>query len=246
MSEADGDTLLGGSTVERQGSDGGAAMKISSTQATMQSSKLGMLGGVFVPTMNSIFGLVVFLRWGFAVGYAGVGHVLLMLLLGGAVSYFTTVSVSGLSTNETVRAGGAYYMISRAIGFEFGGALGVMFFVSQTLGIGFYTLGCTETIMNVIHDAGHDFPKVATAFLVHTLTFVMSLARNKFFSRISSAILVVIVCALIVALFSYWFRPAGSSLGYVGMSASNFVENFGPSYSGPRDFLSVSVSFIPV
>lgn len=239
MSEADGDTLLGGSTVERQGSDGGAAMKISSTQATMQSSKLGMLGGVFVPTMNSIFGVVVFLRWGFAVGYAGVGHVLLMLLLGGAVSYFTTVSVSGLSTNETVRAGGAYYMISRAIGVEFGGALGVMFFVSQTLGIGFYTLGCTETIMNVIHDAGHDFPKVATAFLIHTLTFVMSLAGNKFFSRISSAILVVIVLALIVALLSYWFRPAGSSLGYVGMSASNFVTNFGPSYSGPWDFLSV-------
>lgn len=239
MSDADGDTLLGAASVERRASDGGAAMKISSTQATIQSSKLGMLGGVFVPTMNSIFGVVVFLRWGFAVGYAGVGHVLLMLLLGGAVSYFTTVSVSGLSTNETVRAGGAYYMISRAIGVEFGGALGVMFFVSQTLGIGFYTLGCTETILNVIHDAHLDFPKVPLALLIHTLTFIMSLAGNKFFSRISSAILVVIIAALVVALLSYWFRPAGSSLGYIGMSASNFVENFGPAYSGAWDFLSV-------
>ncbi len=239
MSDADGDNLLDGATVERQASDGGAAMKISSTQATIQSAKLGMIGGVFVPTMNSIFGVVVFLRWGFAVGHAGVGHVLLMLLLGGAVSYFTTVSVSGLSTNETVRAGGAYYMISRAIGVEFGGSLGVMFFVSQTLGIGFYTLGCTETIMNVVHDAGYEFPKVAMAFLIHTFTFVMSLAGNTFFSRISSAILVVIIAALFLALLSYWFRPAGSSLGFVGMSASNFVANFGPSYGGPWDFLSV-------
>jgi solute carrier family 12 (potassium/chloride transporters), member 9 len=239
MGDAGSDSLLGGATVERQASDGGSAMKISSTQATMQSTKLGMIGGVFVPTMNSIFGVVVFLRWGFAVGHAGVGHVLLMLLLGGAVSYFTTVSVSGLSTNETVRAGGAYYMISRAIGVEFGGALGVMFFVSQTLGIGFYTLGCTETIMNVVHDAGYDFPKVAMAFIIHTVTFIMSLAGNKFFSRISSAILVVIIAALIVALLSYWFRSPGSSLGYVGMSASNFVQNFGPSYAGVWDFLSV-------
>ena len=205
----------------------------------MQTTKLGMLGGVFVPTMNSIFGVVVFLRWGFAVGHAGVGHVLLMLLLGGAVSSFTTVSVSGLSTNETVRAGGAYYMISRSIGVEFGGALGVLFFISQTLGIGFYTLGCTETIMNVINDAGIHFPQMAMAFIIHTVTFLMSLAGNKFFSRISSAILCVIIAALIVALLSYWFRPPGSSLGYVGMSASNFAANFAPGYSGAWDFLSV-------
>lgn len=244
MTDSDNSIIVSGKAAEsktdRSVSDASTSgLKISSTQAVMQSSKLGMMGGVYVPTMNSIFGVVVFLRWGFAVGNAGVGHVLLMLLLGGAVSSFTTISVSGLSTNETVKAGGAYYMISRAIGIEFGGALGVLFFISQTLGIGFYTLGCMETIYNVIETSGNSFSKLGLSFIIHSFTFIISLAGNVFFSRISTAILAVIVLALLVALLSYWSRPPGSSAGYVGMSGSNFIENFGPSYQGSYSFLSI-------
>jgi potassium/chloride transporter 9 len=243
MSNSAEDVAVDGAAAERKTgrsvSDASSSLKISSTQAVLQSSKLGMLGGVYVPTMNSIFGVVVFLRWGFAVGHAGVGHVLLMLLLGGAVSSFTTVSVSGLSTNETVKAGGAYYMISRAIGIEFGGALGVLFFISQTLGIGFYTLGCMETVYNVIESYGLSFNQMGLSFLIHAFTFIISLAGSVFFSRISSAILVGIVLALMLALLSYWSRPAGSSAGFLGMSASNFVDNFGPSYQEQFSFLSI-------
>ena len=87
-------------------------------------NKLSMFDGVFVPVFFSIFGVVLYTRMGWIVGSAGISGFLLIMIIGEAAAYFTTLSICAICTNGTMRGGGAYYMISRTLGPEFGGAVG--------------------------------------------------------------------------------------------------------------------------
>lgn len=71
--------------------------------ATKKSSKLGVFSGVFVPCVLSIWGIILFLRFGFIIGQAGVMGTMAMFIVGYAINIFTTLSLSAISTNGTVR-----------------------------------------------------------------------------------------------------------------------------------------------
>ena len=54
------------------------------------------------------------------VGQAGIGLAAVIILLSGVVTVITTLSMSAICTNGEVKGGGAYYLISRSLGPEFG------------------------------------------------------------------------------------------------------------------------------
>ena len=114
---------------------------------------LGTFNGVYIPCVNSIFGVVLFLRWGWAVGQIGVSGALLVLLLGTTISFVTAAHVSALATNGVVETGGAYFLLSRALGPEFGGAVGFLFYIAQAFAVGLYTLGFTEAVLPLLEES---------------------------------------------------------------------------------------------
>lgn len=63
------------------------------------------------------------------------------------------MSIAAISTNGTMKGGGAYYMISRAIGPEFGGAVGLVFFAANSVGITFYLIAFAEELGTVTGDS---------------------------------------------------------------------------------------------
>lgn len=71
--------------------------------ATTNSSKLGVFSGVFIPCVLSIWGIILFLRFGFIIGQAGVMGTMGMFVIGYAINILTTFSLSAVSTNGTVR-----------------------------------------------------------------------------------------------------------------------------------------------
>jgi len=87
-------------------------------------NKLSTFDGVFVPVFFSIFGVILYTRMGWIVGSAGLSGLAVILIVGEAAALFTTLSICAICTNGTMRGGGAYYMISRTLGPEFGGAVG--------------------------------------------------------------------------------------------------------------------------
>ncbi|MFC1585265.1 Na-K-Cl cotransporter [Fibrobacterota bacterium] len=107
--------------------------------------KFGTFGGVYVPTILTILGVIMYLRLGWVVGNAGLINTLLILLIAQSITILTALSLSEICTNMELKGGGAYYLISRSLGIELGGSIGLPLFLSQTLGIGFYVVGFSET-----------------------------------------------------------------------------------------------------
>uniref|UniRef100_A0A8C2DVB0 Solute carrier family 12 member 9 n=1 Tax=Cyprinus carpio TaxID=7962 RepID=A0A8C2DVB0_CYPCA len=115
--------------------------------AARQPPKLNTFFGVVIPTLLSMFSVVVFLRIGFVVGQCGLYQTIVMLLVAYFIISMTVLSVCAISTNGALDAGGAYYMISRALGPEFGGSIGIMFFLANVCGSALYVLGLVEAIL---------------------------------------------------------------------------------------------------
>ena len=118
----------------------------SSLDGRAESSKLGNFGGVFTPSVLTILGIILFLRLGFVVGSAGLMKALVIIAIANAISVLTSISLSAVATNLKVKGGGDYYLISRTLGVEFGGAIGLVLFLAQSVSIAFYCIGFGEAV----------------------------------------------------------------------------------------------------
>jgi solute carrier family 12 sodium/potassium/chloride transporter 2 len=75
---------------------------------------------------------MLFLRLSWVTGQAGIGLACVIILISTVVTVLTSLSMSAICTNGEVKGGGTYYLISRSLGPEFGGAIGLIFsFVSK-------------------------------------------------------------------------------------------------------------------
>ena len=111
-----------------------------------KSAQLGTFGGVFTPSVLTILGIILFRRLGFVVGSSGLAQALAMLGLATLITVLTSISLSAVATNRKVKGGGDYYLISRTLGVEFGGALGLILFAAQAISVAFYSVGFGEGI----------------------------------------------------------------------------------------------------
>ena len=109
--------------------------------------RFGTFLGVYTPSVLTILGLIMYLRFGWVVGNAGLGHTLVIVLLSSAIAFITALSASAVATNMRVGVGGEYYMISHSLGLELGGAIGIPLFLCRTLSITFYCFGLAESVM---------------------------------------------------------------------------------------------------
>ena len=108
--------------------------------------KFGTFLGVYTPSVLTILGLVMYLRFGWVVGNLGLGMTLLVVFLASSITFITALSASAIATNMHVGVGGEYYMISRSLGLELGGAIGIPLYLCRTLSITFYSFGLAEAI----------------------------------------------------------------------------------------------------
>ncbi|HFE63760.1 MAG TPA: Na-K-Cl cotransporter, partial [Caldithrix sp.] len=106
--------------------------------------KFGTFGGVFTPDVLTILGVIMYLRLGWVVGNAGLLGTILIILLANSVTVFTGLSMSSITTNIRIGAGGAYSIISKSLGLEAGGSIGISLYIAQTLSAALYIIGFTE------------------------------------------------------------------------------------------------------
>ena len=108
--------------------------------------RLGTFLGVYTPTVLTILGVIMYLRFGWLLGHLGLARVLGIVVAANLVTVLTTLSFSAIATNTRVGAGGAYYITSRSLGLEIGGAVGLPLFLSQTVSVTLYAYGLAESL----------------------------------------------------------------------------------------------------
>ncbi|KAI1708469.1 amino acid permease domain-containing protein [Ditylenchus destructor] len=110
-------------------------------------ANLGVMLGVYLPTIQHILGVTMFIRLAWCVGVAGIGQTFLMLFVCCFCTFLTCISVSAVATNGVVESGGAYFMISRNLGPEFGSAVGILFYLANTVATAMYLVGGVEILL---------------------------------------------------------------------------------------------------
>ncbi|MCP3974172.1 MAG: amino acid permease [bacterium] len=157
---------------------------------------LGTFAGVFTPSILTILGIILFLRLGFVVGNAGLRNALIILGIATAVSVLTSISLAAIATNLEVKGGGDYYMISRTLGVEFGGAIGIVLFLAQSVSIAFYAVGFGEAAASAAGISADWAPQLIAAVAVVALYGLAWLGADAA-SRFQFGVMVLLVVALV-------------------------------------------------
>ncbi|VDM20977.1 unnamed protein product [Wuchereria bancrofti] len=114
-------------------------------------ANLGVMLGVYLPTIQHILGVTMFIRLAWVVGIAGIVDTMILLLLCCLCTLLTSISLSAVATNGIVESGGVYFMISRNLGAEFGSAVGILFYLANTVASSMYLIGGIEVMLVKSH-----------------------------------------------------------------------------------------------
>jgi potassium/chloride transporter 9 len=206
--------------------------------------KLGTFSGVFVPTCLNVLSILMFLRFGFILGQAGVVGMMGMLIAAYAVDLITVFSLSAIASNGTVRGGGAYYLISRSLGPEFGGSIGLVFFLGQVFSTGMNAVALVQVIVaNFGADSGNwsqSLPESPLwmylwATIVLVICTAICLGGSGLFARASNGLLVVLLIATLSipasALIVQPFESRKLGVQYTGLSLTTLKENMMPRFT---------------
>lgn len=140
---------------------------------------LGTFSGVFTPSILTILGVIMYLRFGWVVGNVGLIGTLLIVTIASSITFLTALSVAAIATDQRVRTGGAYYMVSRSLGVEAGGAIGIPLFIAQALSVALYTVGFAESVVSVFPALDFKLVGIVTTIAIASLAIVSAKVAIK-------------------------------------------------------------------
>ena len=112
-----------------------------------KAKKFGTFSGVFTPSILTILGVIMYLRFPAIIGQAGLINTIGIVVIAHIISITTSLSVASLSTDKPVQNGGTYFMISRSLGLPIGGTLGFALFVGLSFSVSLYLIGFAESFL---------------------------------------------------------------------------------------------------
>ncbi|XP_053180321.1 solute carrier family 12 member 1 isoform X2 [Scomber japonicus] len=238
-----------------EGSDGTPSDDVESADPIVSDKgavKFGWIRGVLVRCMLNIWGVMLFIRLSWVFGQAGWGLGIVVIALSCVVTTITGLSMSAICTNGVVRGGGAYYLISRSLGPEFGGSIGLIFAFANAVAVAMYVVGFAETVVELLVE--HDLLMVdplndIRIVGVITVVFLLgiSVAGMEWEAKAQIVLLVILLVA-IVNVFVGTFIPATAekkSEGFFNYQSNIFLENFGPQFRNGENFFTVFSIFFP-
>ncbi|KAL2129795.1 hypothetical protein VTI74DRAFT_7286 [Chaetomium olivicolor] len=200
--------------------------------------KLGVVSGVYIPVCLNILSILMFLRFGLILGQVGLLGILGLMLIAYTVDFVTTLSLSAIASNGEVKGGGAYYLISRSLGPEFGGSIGILFYLAQVLNTALNVVGLIDCFKLNLGDSMPD--GYWWNYLFGTMALVLCtglcLAGSSMFTKASNALLVVLTVSTLSIPLSALVKPAfidaERGIEFTGASLRTLRSNLLPHSGG--------------
>ena len=171
-----------------------------------------------------------------------------MLAASYSINLVTTLSISALATNGTVRGGGAYYLISRSLGPEFGGSIGLVFYLGFVFNTGMNAVGLVDCFKAKFGERSGNWARwlpqgfwveYAWATFILVICTGICLAGSGIFARCSKGLLAILLAATFSIPFSALIlKPShdrGFGIDYTGLSIETFKGNLYPKFTQGAD-----------
>ncbi|KAI1714915.1 solute carrier family 12 domain-containing protein [Ditylenchus destructor] len=220
---------------------------------TGPANKFGWIEGVLIRCMASIFGVMLYLRISWVAGQAGILLGSCVVLLGTLITIITALSTSAICTNGMVKGGGAYYLISRSLGPEFGGSIGIIFSFANAVGAAMYIVGFAETIRDLMAKHGwqiidgdmNDIRIIGLVALV--FIFGVIIVGLSFESKMQIVMMVVLLASVTDYMIGTFFSPSEDQQlrGLTGYRMETFKENLMPAFREGYSFFTVFAVYFP-
>jgi amino acid transporter len=204
-------------------------------------ARFGTFAGVFTPNVLTILGIILFLRTGWVVGQTGLYGALAISVIAHAISFLTGLSLSAIATSMDVKAGGNYFLISRSLGLEIGGAIGIPLYMSQAISVAFYIIGFTEAMRSLAFVEALDPQVIAT--VVAVIFVVIAWVGADFALKIQYFILGILALALLSFFTGGWggtIEPNTAAQYSEGVSFWVVFAVFFPAVTGIEVGISLS------
>ncbi|XP_028987423.1 solute carrier family 12 member 7-like isoform X2 [Betta splendens] len=179
-------------------------------KVTVSIPPMGTFIGVYLPCMQNILGVILFLRLTWIVGTAGILESFAVVFMCCICTFLTAISMSAIATNGVVPAGGSYYMISRSLGPEFGGAVGLCFYLGTTFAGSMYILGTIEILLIYIIPTAKVFNESENEPMFNNMRvygtcclFLMALVVFVGVKYVNKLALVFLACVILSLLATY-------------------------------------------
>ncbi|XP_031332730.1 bumetanide-sensitive sodium-(potassium)-chloride cotransporter [Photinus pyralis] len=219
--------------------------------------KFGWIQGVLVRCLLNIWGVMLFLRLSWVVAQTGVGYAILLILTTSTVTTITAVSMSAISTNGVIKGGGTYYMISRSLGPEFGGSIGLIFSLANAVACAMYVVGFCESMGDLLKS--HELKIVggvndiriigSVTILLLTILVVFGMEWEAKAQLVLLAILLIAILDFVIGSIIGPTNDEDRAKGFIGYDLKVFKENLYADYRFSQgvdhSFFSVFAVFFP-
>jgi len=216
--------------------------------------KFGTWDGVFTSCFLNIMGVILFLRLGWVVGSVGLFGAILIILMSSVVTVLTTLSMSAMATNGTVRGGGAYYLISRAVGPAIGGSVGFLFSIGMSVATAMYVIGFCEALIDTYSGTvtGSEVGDIRLfGSIVLFLLFILCLGDLSWVIKTQFGLVGTIIVVLFAFFIGSLYHEDDSKgiVGPAGWKSGTLGRNLSPTEGQGQDhefsFLEVFGVFFP-
>uniref|UniRef100_A0A8D0AWG4 Solute carrier family 12 member 3 n=1 Tax=Sander lucioperca TaxID=283035 RepID=A0A8D0AWG4_SANLU len=184
---------------------------------------------------------------------AGIGLTWVIILLSSCITGITGLSTSAIATNGKVKGGGTYFLISRSLGPELGGSIGLIFAFANAVAVAMHTVGFAETVRDLMFENGAvmvDATNDIRIIGIITVTCLLGISMAGMAWESKAQILFFLV--IMVSFASYivgTIIPASTqkqAKGFFSYKADIFAANFVPKWHGPDgSFFGMFSIFFP-
>ncbi|NXO01518.1 S12A3 protein, partial [Rhinopomastus cyanomelas] len=215
--------------------------------------RFGWVKGVMIRCMLNIWGVILYLRLPWITAQAGIALTWLIILMSVTVTTITGLSISAISTNGKVKSGGTYFLISRSLGPELGGSIGLIFAFANAVAVAMHTVGFAETVRDLLQehnslivDPTNDIRIIGVVTV--TVLLGISLAGMEWEAKAQILFFLVILVSFINYLVGTVIPATAEkqSKGFFSYRADIFAQNFVPNWRGPDgSFFGLFSIFFP-
>jgi amino acid transporter len=200
---------------------------------------------VFLTSISTILGAILFLRFGWAVGQVGLVNTLAIILIGHLVTIPTALAIAEIATNQRVEGGGAYYIISRSFGLNIGGAIGIALYLSQAISVAFYVIAFAQSTAPIFDwlEGYLGYPVEHFGYRLVSIPTMVLLAGLVLTRGANSGMSLLYLVAMILGVSLMMFFAGEPDIAYVpAEGASIFTQRFDASQFSLEELKSLDLS----